>query len=208
MRLFTYSSSGNGYKIDLALALLGRHCERVEVAIFQGEGQTPEFLTRNPSGRIPVLELDDGTNLPESNAILWYLTQGTWLCPADAVTQARILGWMFFEQNEIEPVLGSARFWRLTGRDRDRRDELERRIAQSRRSLAILDRHLATQRALVGDHVTIADLAAYAYTHLAADVGIDLTSFPQVAHWCARIEALPGYIPGPAPYTPDAMVAG
>jgi glutathione S-transferase len=140
MRLFTYSSSGNGYKIDLALALLGRHCERIEVAIFQGEGQTPEFLARNPSGRIPVLELDDGTCLPESNAILWYLAQGTWLCPAD--------------------------------------------------------------------HVTIADLAAYAYTHLAGDVGIDLTGYPQVATWCARIEALPGYIPGPAPYTPDAIVGG
>jgi glutathione S-transferase len=206
MRLFTYSGSANGYKIELALALLGRSCERIEVPIFAGASHTPDFLARSPSGRVPVLELDDGTALPESNAILWYLAQDTPLLPAGPALQARALAWMFFEQNEIEPVLGSARFWRLTGRDRDRGDELGRRIAQGRGSLAALDRHLTGKDALVGPAIGVADLAVYAYTHLAPDVGIDLAAYPAVARWCSLIEALPRYVAGPAPYSSDAIV--
>jgi glutathione S-transferase len=204
MKLFTYAGSANGYKIELLLALLDRTVERIEVPIFAGASHTPAFLARSPSGRVPVLELDDGTSLPESNAILWYLAQGSPLWPAAPAAQARVLAWMFFEQNEIEPVIGSARFWRLTGRDRG--DELDRRIAQGRGSMAALDRHLAAQGVLVGDAVTIADLAVYGYTHLAPDVGIDLAAYPAVARWCSRIEALPRYVEGPAPYSSDAIV--
>jgi glutathione S-transferase len=204
MKLFTYAGSANGYKIELALALLGRACERIEVPIFAGASHTPAFLARSPSGRVPVLELDDGTSLPESNAILWYLAQGTPLWPAAPAAQARVLGWMFFEQNEIEPVIGSARFWRLTGRDRG--DELARRIDQGRGARAAPHRHAPGGAAVGGDAVTIADLAVYGYTHLAPDVGIDLAAYPAVARWCSRIEALPRYVVGPAPYSSDAIV--
>src|SRR5262245_28862228 len=123
MRLFSYSGSANGYKIELALAQLGVAYERVEIEIFAGEAQRPDFLARNPGGRVPVLELPDGTNLVESNAILWHVCRGTPLAPATPLDETRALAWLCFEQNAIEPVIGSARFWRLTGRDADRADE-------------------------------------------------------------------------------------
>lgn len=204
MRLFTYSGSANAYKAELVLAQLGRAYERVEVPIFQGASRTPEFLRRNPAGRVPVLELDDGTAVPESNAILWQLAAGTPLLP-DA-HHVRILSWLFFEQSEIEPVLGSARFWMLTGRAAARRDELERRLAWGKSTLALVDAELRARPFLVADRYTIADVAVYAYTHLAADCGFAWTDFPAIAAWCRRIEDQPGYIPGPGPYTPDAMV--
>jgi len=207
MKLYTYAASANGYKVELALAQLGIEHERVEVAIFRGESRTSGFLRKNPDGRIPVLELDDGTTLPESNAILWYVARGTRLAPAGAVAEARALAWMFFEQNAVEPVIGSARFWRLTGRDRDRADEIGRRIEQGRGALRALDRHLAGRSFLVDDRYTIADIAVYAYGHLAPDVGIALDDTPHVAAWCRRVEEQPGWFPGPAPYGADAMVA-
>ena len=203
MKLHAYVGSANAHKIELALAQLGTPYQRVEVEIFRGEARTPEFLRKNPAGRVPVLELDDGTCIAESNAILWHVARGTRLLPDDPLTQTRILSWMFFEQNEIEPVLGSARYWRLTGRDRDRADETERRIAQAGRSIALLDGALADRAFLVGDY-SIADIALYAYTHLAGDVGLRLP--PAVAAWCARIEAQPGFLPGPGPYSADAML--
>jgi glutathione S-transferase len=205
MRLFTNAGSGNGYKIELLLAQLALPYERIEVAIFQGASRTPEFLAMNPAGSIPVLALDDGTFLPESNAILWHLARGTPFLPDAAFAQSRVLAWLCFEQNQIEPVIGSARYWRMTGRDRDRLDETERRIAQGRRALAVLDGHLATRDFLVDDRYTIADVAMFAYAHLAPDVGVDLADTPAVARWCARIAATPRFIAGPAAYSPDAL---
>lgn len=110
MRLHTYGGSANGYKAELLLALTGRSCERVEVSIFEGQSRTPEFLKKNPAGRVPVLELPDGTWLPESNAILWHLARGTRFFPAGAAAEDRAIAWLLFEQYEIEPVIGSARF--------------------------------------------------------------------------------------------------
>jgi glutathione S-transferase len=204
MRLYTYSGSGNGYKVELLCALLGKAYDRVEVSIFDGESRTPEFLRKNPAGRIPVLELDDGTCLPESNAILWHLARGTRFMPASEVEQDRALGWLMFEQSEIEPVIGSARFWIQTGRDRARRDELERRLAWAKQSLANLDRELSTRPFLVGNEPSVADIAVYAYTHVAGDIDLPLPK--HVAAWCARIAALPGYIPGKIEYDAKAMV--
>ncbi|HUQ03152.1 MAG TPA: glutathione S-transferase family protein [Kofleriaceae bacterium] len=208
MRLFTYGGSANGYKIELALAQLGRAraYERVEVEIFAGEAQTPAFLARHPGGRVPLLELDDGVCIAESNAILWHVARGTRLAPVGALEETRVVSWLCFEQNAIEPVIGSARYWRLTGRDRERGDETARRIAQARRSLAELDVALREREFLVGDRYSIADIAVYAYAHLAGDVGVDLEDTPGVAAWCRRIEAQPGYFGGPAPYSPAAMV--
>ncbi len=201
MRLFTYAGSANGYKAELLLALLGRRYERVEVSIFDGESRTPAFLAMNPAGRVPVLERDDGTYLPESNAIVWHLARGTAFAPRD---EDRALAWLFFEQSEIEPVIGSVRFWILTGRDRDRKDELARRLAWGESTLALLDRELASRAWLVGDRPSVADIAVYAYTHVAPDAGLALP--PHVAAWCARIAALPGYVAGPAPNDPKARV--
>jgi glutathione S-transferase len=204
MRLYTYAGSGNGYKAELLLALLGKSYERVEVSIFDGESRTPEFVAKNPAGRIPVLELDDGTCLPESNAILWHLARGTRFLPTSQADQDRVLAWLMFEQSDIEPVIGSARFWIQTGRDRARREETQRRLAWGKQSLAALDRTLADKPFLVGKEPSIADLAVYAYTHLAPE--IDLALPANVAAWCARIQALPGYVPGAIKYDPKANV--
>lgn len=204
MRLYNYVGSANGYKVELLLALLGVRYERVEVSIFEGASRTPEFLRKNPAGRIPVLELDDGTCLPESNAILWHLARGTSFMPAASVDQDRALAWMMFEQYEIEPVLGTARYWILTGRDRERPDELARKLTAGKQTLAVLDGQFADRPFLVGDRASIADLAVYAYTHLAGDAGLALGA--HLAAWCRRSEALPGYIAGPGPYDRLAYV--
>ncbi|MDB4958466.1 MAG: Glutathione S-transferase [Myxococcales bacterium] len=192
MRLYTYAGSPNGYKVELLLALLGRAYERVEVPIFDGASRTPEFLQKNPAGRIPVLELDDSTFLPESNAILWHLARGSAYMPRSLADQDRALAWLMFEQSEIEPVIGSARFWILTGRDRTRRDETERRVAWGKQSLAVLAGVLSARKFLVGDQPSVADLAVYAYTHVAPEIALALPE--PVAAWCARIAGLPGYV--------------
>ena len=202
MRLYTYVGSGNGYKIELMLSLLGKQYERVEVSIFEGQSRTPEFLAKNPAGRIPVLELDDGTCLPESNAILWHLARGTQFMPKTPREEDRLVAWLTYEQSEIEPVIGSARFWIQTGRSRLRRDETERRIAWGKQSLAGLDATLADRAFLLGAAPTIADIAVYGYTHLAPEIGLALP--PNVAAWCKRIEALPGYVKGNVKYDPKA----
>jgi glutathione S-transferase len=205
MRLYNYGGSANGYKAELLFALLGRTYERVEVSIFEGASRTPEFLRKNPAGRVPVLELDDGTCLPESNAILWHIARGTPFMPAAALDQDRALAWLMFEQYEIEPVIGTARYWMLTGRDRDRPTELAAKLAAGKQALVALDNALGDRAFFVGDRASIADLAVYAYTHLAGDIGLELG--PRVAAWCKRIEALPGYIAGPEPYDRLAHVA-
>jgi len=203
MHLYTYAGSANGYKIELLCALLGVTYERTEVKIFEGEGRTPAFLEMNPVGSVPVLRTDAGDFLPESNAILVHVARGTKLWPADAATQDRVLRWLMFDQSEVEPVIGSARFWRLTGRERERGDEMTRRLAWAKKTLEVLDGELAKRPFLAGE-LTIADVAVYAYTHLAGDVGLALP--PNVEAWCRRIEALPGYVAGPAPYDPRAYV--
>ncbi len=204
MRLYTYAGSANGYKVELLLALLGRPYERVEVAIFAGESRTPELLAKNPAGRIPVLELDDGTCLPESNAILWHLARDTDFMPPTIAQQDRALAWLMFEQSEVEPVIGSARFWIQTGRDRARRDELARRLAWARQTLDLLDRELRDRAFLVGARASVADLAVYAYAHLAPE--IDLPLGTQVAAWCDRIAKLPGYVGGTVKYDAGAQL--
>ena len=205
MRLYNYAGSANGYKAELLLALLGRTYERVEVAIFDGASRTPEFLAKNPAGRIPVLERDDGTCLPESNAILWHLGRGTPFVPETPHEQDRVVAWLMFEQSEVEPVIGSARFWLQTGRDSERRDELGRRLAWAKQTLATLDRELADKRFLVGDRATIADVAIYGYVHLAPE--IDLPLGPNVTAWCERIAALPGFVASSLRYGASAMAA-
>lgn len=207
MRFFTYDGSANSYKAELLLALTGRRdaIERVAVSIFEGGSRTEEFLRKNPAGRIPVLELDDGTFLPESNAILWHLARGTRFFPTSAAAEDRALAWLCFEQYEIEPVIGSARFWILTGRVQERGEaELAKKQAWGQRSLERIAHELAERPFLQGEDPTLADVALYAFVHLAPDAGLPLP--PEVAAWCQRIEALPGYVAGPGPYDEHAFV--
>jgi glutathione S-transferase len=205
MRLYDYAGSANAYKVRLLLAQLALPYERVPVEIFRGESRTPEFLARkNPVGRVPVLEMDDGTCLPESNAILWHLARGTPFLPPDASDESQVLRWMFFEQSEVEPIVGSVRFWRLTGRARGRHDEMERRMETGRRSLQVMNDHLSSRAFFAGDRYSIADIALYAYTHRAEEGGFDLAPLGALRAWFSRVESQPRFVAGPEPYSAAA----
>jgi glutathione S-transferase len=151
VKLYDYGPSANCLKARILLGLLGTAYERVPVDIFAGESQTPEHLARNPAGRTPVLELESGETIPESNAILVHLARGTRFLPDEPVAQSRVLGWLFFEQNLVEPNVGTARIWRLTGRDDGREQVVARFVEAGSAALDILERHLQGREWLVGD---------------------------------------------------------
>jgi glutathione S-transferase len=196
LRLHDFLSSGNGYKCRLLLRQLGIPYERVELDILQGETRTPEFLAKNPNGRIPALELEDGTVLSESNAILFYLAEGTPFLPDGRLERARALQWLFFEQYSHEPFVAVARFIRhLLPEDSPRRAELPRLGQGGDAALAVMERHLAARPFLVADCCTIADIGLYAYTHVAGEGGFDLTAWPAVRGWLERVAGQPGYVP-------------
>jgi glutathione S-transferase len=206
LTLYDCRCSANGYKVRSLLQQLDRPHRLIEVDIFTGENQTEGFLAMNADGRIPLLEVAPGRHLPESNAILCYLAEGTPLFSADPFERAQILQWLFFEQNRIEPVLGTARFWLLTGRAATRREALAIKQQQGTAALAVMERHLHGRPFLVGGRYTIADLALHAYTHLAPEAGLDLQPFRQVRAWMERLR--PHHqVPGVAPYPPHAQVA-
>jgi glutathione S-transferase len=207
LRLYDCRCSANGYKVRLLLQQLDRAYELVEVDIFAGESHTPAFLAKNADGRIPLLEVAPGRCLPESNAILCYLAEGTPLHAADPFERAQLLQWLFFEQNRIEPVLGTARYWLLTGRAATRREALSIKQEQGAAALAVMERHLTGRTFLVGERYSIADLALYAYTHLAPEAGVELSPFAAVRAWMDRVRAQPGQVPGVGPYPPHAIVA-
>jgi len=196
MRLYDYLSSGNGYKCRLVLRQLGLPFERVELDIMKSETRTPEFLAKNPNGKIPLLELDDGRLLPESNAILFYLAEGTPLLPADRFERARVLQWLFFEQYSHEPYIATTRFivTHLPA-DSPRRAELPRRRELGYDALDVMERHLARNDFFVAGRHTIADIALYAYTHVADEGGFDLVRYRAVGAWLARVAAQPGHTP-------------
>src|SRR3974377_477942 len=167
--LYSMQRSGNSYKVRLALAKLGIPYNLVEIDILQGESRTPEFLAKNPSGQVPLLEVAPDRFLAESNAILWYIAGGTSLAPEDRIERAEALQWMFFEQHSLEPNLGAAYFW-LTlvkgGRDLQRH-ALEDWMEEGNRALGVMEKHLALHDFFVAGHYTIADIPLYAYTHIA-----------------------------------------
>jgi glutathione S-transferase len=190
MHLFDYLDSGNGYKVRLLLAQLGLDYRWTELDIDSGKTRTPEFLKRNPNGRIPTLELDDGTNLAESNAILWYLAEGTAFVPGDRLGRAQALQWMFFEQYSHEPFVATPRYIvKHLPPEHARRAELPERLAKGRAALAVMDEHLKSRRFLVAEGYTIADIALYAYTHVAHEGGHDLAPYANVRSWLARVAA-------------------
>ncbi len=196
LRLFDYSDSGNGYKVRLLLHQLERPFELVEVDILKGESRTPAFLARNPNGRIPTLELDSGEFLPESNAILFYLAGGTPYLPDDRLGQARVLQWMFFEQYNHEPNIATSRFWlRHTEIDAARRTALEQKHTLGHAALGVMEQHLGAHTFFVAERYTIADIALFAYTHVADEGGFDLAGYPHVRRWLDRVRAQPRWIP-------------
>ena len=196
MILYDYLDSGNGYKIRLLLAQLERAYRWVELDIMSGATRTASFLAKNPNGRIPTLELDDGTCLAESNAILWYLADGTPYLPTGRLERAQVLQWMFFEQYSHEPYVATPRFiLKHLPEDSPRRSELPKRLEQGRAALAVMERHLGGRPFLVGERYSIADIALYAYTHVAHEAQLDLAPYPAVRSWLARVESQPRYLP-------------
>jgi glutathione S-transferase len=196
LRLYDFYDSGNGYKARLALAQLGIPYEYIEVDIEKGESRTREFLARNPNGRIPVLELESGAFLPESNAILCYLAEGTTLMPSDRHERAQVLQWLFFEQYNHEPNIATARYWLRHGHLTASREPLfaQKRLA-GYAALGVMEGHLASRTFFVGEHYSIADIALYAYTHVGDQGGFELKRYPAVCAWLDRVRAQPGHVP-------------
>jgi len=200
MRLHSAPRSGNSYKVRLLLGLLGTTCEVVDYDTRGGETHASEFLKNvNPDGKVPVLELEDGTMLPESGAILYYLAEGTPYLPEEKLERAQVLRWMFFEQYSLLPNLSRPRLWHLWGVEMtaQRRIELEQLFEQGYRALGVMEQHLGGREFFVGENPTIADVALYVYPRLSPEGGYDLEGFPAVRGWLERIAALPGYVPSP-----------
>ena len=196
LRLYDYFDSGNGYKARLALAQLAIPYRLIEVDIDKGETRTAEFLALNPNGRIPLLALENGAYLAESNAILCYLAEGTKLMPSEALDRALVLQWLFFEQYSHEPNIATSRYWLRHGLLTPAREPLfaQKRLA-GYAALAVMESHLATRDFFVGGSYSIADIALYAYTHVADQGGFDLARFPAVTAWLGRVRAQPGHVP-------------
>jgi len=194
--LYSMQRSGNSYKVRLALAQLGVQYRLVEVDILKGESHTPEFLAMNPNGQVPLLEVAPGRYIAESNAILWYLAGGTPLAPEDRIDRADALQWMFFEQHSLEPNLGAAYFWLalVKGGRELQRHALEDWMEEGYRSLRVMENHLKSNTYFAAGRYTIADIALYAYTHLAHMADYDLSSFPYIRAWIDRVAAEPGHI--------------
>jgi glutathione S-transferase len=195
-KLYSMQRSGNCYKVRLAFARLGIPYENIEVDILKGETHTPDFLAKNPNGQIPLLEIAPDRYLPESNAIIWYLADGSALAGETPLQRAGVLQWLFFEQHAIVPNIGAAYFWLCLvkgGRDLQRH-ALDVWMEEGQRSLAVLDKHLGAQPYMAGDAYTLADIALYAYTHLAEQCDFDLMPFPTLRAWLTRVEQEPGHI--------------
>ena len=195
LRLHDYLASGNGYKVRLLLHQLKIPFERVEYDIVKGETRTPEFLEKNANGRIPVLELETGECLAESNAILFYLAQGSRYLPADPLAVARVLQWMFFEQYSHEPNIATLRHWmQHLGLDDDRRLLVEQKRVLGYGALQVMEEHLSSRPFLVEGQYSIADIALYAYTHVADEGGFDLKRFPNLREWLDRVRSQPCHV--------------
>jgi glutathione S-transferase len=199
VRLHDYLPSGNGYKVRLLLAQLGIAFERIEYDITAGETRTRAFLENvNANGRVPVLETDEGDFLAESDAILFYLAEGTPFLPEGRMERARVLQWMFFEQYSHEPNIAVARAWvHVFGLEmtEERRRVLETKRKLGYGALGVMEEHLRDNEYFVDGRYTVADIALYAYTHVADEGGFDLAGYPAVGAWIGRVAAQPGYVP-------------
>ena len=190
--------SGNCYKIRLAAHQLGIALTLKDYPLHGGETRLPEFLAKNPNGRVPLLEYPDGRTLPESGAILFHLSEGTKLQPADSWARAQMLQWMFFEQYSHEPYVAVARFW-LTYADKDelekKRGSIPEWHARGNAALGVMETHLKNRDWFAGPAYSIADIALYGYTHAAGAGGFDLAAYPALGRWLSRVREQPDHIP-------------
>jgi len=196
--LLLYDSpvSGNCYKVRLLLAHRGIPYERRELSVVDRSNRSEVLGDLNPAQRVPTLVLDDGRALGESGAILWYFAEGTEFVPEDRYERAQMLQWMFFEQYDHEPALAVVRFWvAYSGRPEAFADRLEERMAAGYRALDAMERHLDGRQFFVGDRLSLADIALYAYTHVAPEGGFELDSYPAIGAWLDRVAAKPGHVP-------------
>ncbi|WP_076537317.1 glutathione S-transferase family protein [Shewanella sp. UCD-KL21] len=196
MTVYGDEKSGNCYKIKLTLALLNIDYQWQDVDIMAGGCQTKAFLAKNPNGKLPIIELDDGRVLAESNAIIGYLAAGSGLIPVDEFNKALMYQWLFFEQYSHEPCIAVARFIKLyQGMPVERQAEFDHLQIQGRKVLKLLDNQLAGQAFMLGELFSLADIALYAYTHVAHEGGFDLAVYPNIQQWLANVESQAGFVP-------------
>lgn len=209
LKLYDYLPSRNAWKVRLLLNHLNIAYESIPVSIFQGGGRKPAFLRVYPSGKVPVLELEDGRSLAESNAILAYLADGSHYLPQDRYLRAKVQQWLSFEQEQVEMTIGSLRYWTMTGKLAQRDPLLvagKRKAAL--RSLALLDHELATRSFLVDERYTIADMSIFAYAGRAEEAGLGLAPYPHFRAWVGRVQSQPGFLAEAHPYSIDPHSAG
>lgn len=194
MKVYGDIQSGNCFKVKLLLSLLAIEHEWLHVNILDGETNTTEFLSKNPNGKIPTVELPDGRFLSESNAILGYFADGTSYLPADNYDRAKVYEWLFFEQYSHEPYIAVARFiQKYLGMPSERQEEYESLHVGGCKALSVMESQLQKTPYLVGSGLTIADISLYAYTHVAAEGGFSLSNYPGIRRWIDRVSAHPRY---------------
>jgi glutathione S-transferase len=203
LRLYDYLPSQNAYKVRMLLGHLGLAYETVPVAIFDGESRTPAFLKMNPAGAVPVLEIGPGRFIAESNAILCYLAEGTAHLPSDRFDRAKVLRWLFFEQDYVQPSIATIRHWTMTGKLERNAAQVAGRRAAGERVLDLLDRHLQDREFLADSGYSIADVAVFAYVHRAEEGGFDLAARPALRGWIGRVAAQSDPLPPVHPYSID-----
>lgn len=195
LRLYEFATSGNCYKIRLLLTQLNIPFERIQVDITKRESRTAEFLLKNPNGRVPVLELEPGKFLSESNAIIYYLSEGTDFFPETQWERAQVMQWLFFEQYSHEPYIATSRYWiSILGKADEYREQLQQKQGPGYAALGVMEQHLAKHSFFVGERYSIADIGLFAYTHVADEGGFNLTRFPAIIAWIERVKQQPNYI--------------
>ncbi|NEP77599.1 MAG: glutathione S-transferase family protein [Okeania sp. SIO3C4] len=193
-KLYEFSTSGNCYKIRLLLTQLEIPFERIEIDITKGESRTPEFLQKNLNGKIPVLEIEPGKYLSESNAVLFYLSEGTKFLPTDKWEKAQVMQWLFFEQYSHEPYIATSRYWiSILGKAEEYQAEIQQKQAGGYAALNVMEKHLENHQFFVGEQYSIADICLFAYTHVADEGGFNLNQFPAIQNWIERVKNQPLY---------------
>ena len=196
MKIYGDTQSGNCYKVQLVCQLLNIDHQWIDVDILAGDTKSDDFLKKNPNGKIPLLELDSGETLSESNAIINYLAFGSDLYPNDRLAQARVLQWQFFEQYSHEPFIAVAPFInKCLGLPADKADEYAAKQTGGHKALQVMEQQLAETPFLAGEKVTTADISLYAYTHVADEGGFELEAYPAIRAWLDRVAALPNFRP-------------
>ncbi|GAB1541505.1 glutathione S-transferase family protein [Scytonema sp. NUACC21] len=195
LRLYEFNLSGNCYKVRLLMKQLEIAFERVELDFIKKENRNIEFLNKNPQSRVPVLELESGEFLLESNAIMFYLSKGTQLFPDDRLEQSKVMQWLFFEQYSLMPYIGSCRYWMtILNKANEFHDVIAEKQKSGYAALSVMEQHLHSQDFFVGNRYTIADICLFAYTHIAHESGYNISEFSAIQAWIERVKSQPHYI--------------